>query len=120
MIQGASFPDFHHQPVRVGLQADREIGRTRGFEHDPAYAFSRLGDANPLQTRVSNFNGLAEHAGCQRSIVKVDVDPLRRAQAVGLVLHFTLHINNHRARVGRRNVEYARHQGPRRMLFVGA
>ena len=32
--------DFHDQPVRIRLQADREIGSARSFEHHPAYAFS--------------------------------------------------------------------------------
>ncbi len=99
MLRLASFPDFHHQPVGIRLQADRKIGSSRGFEHHPAYAFGRLRDTNSRQMRVSDLNRLAEHAGSQRGIVEVKVDSFRRAQAVGLVLHFALHLDNHGARV---------------------
>ena len=39
--------------------------------------FRGLCDANSRQARVSDFNGLAEHAGSQRSIVKIEVDSFR-------------------------------------------
>ncbi len=102
--------DFHHQAVGFRLFAHREIRTSTGFEHNPAHAFAGLCDANSRQQRISDFDGFSEQAGCETGVVDINVDPFRIAQAVGLVLHLALRIDNHGAGIRRGHVPDTSHE----------
>jgi len=92
--------DFQNKAVGVWLQAYGEVGTVLGFKFDPAYARDCLPDLDAAQQSIIDGVILAGQLLHQSGVVEIDKNPVGRREAMDLVGHLILQVDNDSAGFG--------------------
>jgi len=115
--RGADFADFHDQAVRIGSEADGEVGVGLGFEHDAGHARHGLRHANAADEGVADIDRFIGEIGGELGVVKIEVNAIGPGQAMRFILHLVFEVEHHRAGIRRRPVADAGDAGEFRKLL---